>query len=157
MRRDRTWRVGRPSPALVVALLALVVALGGVAWSAIPDGSGVIHGCYDASTGDLRVTFTPSRPGDGKFADTALAGIRLRVTDRGAYDPTVTAVHLLAAIRDVHPAELRWNARHFDRLAGSSALRSALESGASPAAAVAGWAGSTAEFRERAAKYLIYR
>ena len=103
------------------------------------------------------VAFTPRRPGDGKYADTALAGIRMRVTDRAAYDPTLTAVHLLAAIRDVHPSELRWNPRHFDRLAGSSALRTALESGASPAAAAAGWADATAEFRERAAKYLIYR
>ena len=103
------------------------------------------------------VTFTPRRPGDGKFADTALAGIRLRVTDRAAYDPTVTAVHLLAAIRDVHPEELGWNARHFDRLAGSSALRTALASGAPPAAAVAGWAAAVAKFRERTGKYRIYR
>ena len=103
------------------------------------------------------VTFTPRRPGDGKFADTALAGIRLRITDRAAYDPTVTAVHLLAAIRDVHPEELGWNARHFDRLAGSSALRTALASGAPPAAAVAGWAAAVAKFRERTGKYRIYR
>jgi hypothetical protein len=33
----------------VVGYIALFVALGGVTYAAIPDGSGVIHGCYDTS------------------------------------------------------------------------------------------------------------
>src|SRR5262245_44249870 len=32
------------------------LALGSLAWAAIPDGNGVIHGCYDKGSGDLRVT-----------------------------------------------------------------------------------------------------
>ena len=103
------------------------------------------------------VTFTPRRPGDGKFADTSLAGIRLRVTDREAYDPALTAVHLLASVRDAHPDRMHWNARHFDRLAGSSSLREALQRGDPPAAATAGWAAASAEFRARRSPYLIYR
>src|SRR6185369_10508045 len=71
------------------------------------------------------VSFTPSRPGDGKYADTLLAGIRLRVTDRLAYDPTVTAVHLLTAVRRRHGAEFAWIPAHFDRLAGTTRLREA--------------------------------
>jgi uncharacterized protein YbbC (DUF1343 family) len=102
-------------------------------------------------------SFTPTRPGDGKYADSAVVGIRLRVTDRSSYDPTVVAVHLLAAIRDAHPAELRWNLRHFDRLAGSSDLRESLQRGESPAAAVAGWAAELENFHRRSAAYLIYR
>jgi len=45
----------------VVAYLALVAALGaagGVAYSSIPDAQGVIHGCYDDTTGALRVIDT---------------------------------------------------------------------------------------------------
>jgi Collagen triple helix repeat (20 copies) len=34
------------SPALVILSIALVMALGGVAWAAIPDSAGVIHTCY---------------------------------------------------------------------------------------------------------------
>jgi hypothetical protein len=37
----------RPSPAIVVSLLALCVALGGVAYAAIPGPGGVIKGCYN--------------------------------------------------------------------------------------------------------------
>jgi len=43
------------SPALVVAIAALVVALGGVAYATIPDSGGVIHGCYLKANGSLRV------------------------------------------------------------------------------------------------------
>src|SRR5438067_10348326 len=50
--------IRRPSPAMIVAMLALVVAVGGVAFASIPDPSGVIRGCYDTSRGTLRGTDT---------------------------------------------------------------------------------------------------
>ena len=102
------------------------------------------------------VSFTPSRPGDGKYADTAVAGVRLHVTDLGAYDPTVTAVYLLAAIRSVHGARFAWLPRHFDRLAGGPTLRAQLERGADPAAIVRGWAPALQAFRERRKPALLY-
>jgi hypothetical protein len=45
----------RPSPAMVVASLALLVALGGVAFASIPGPGGKIKACYRKSTGGLRV------------------------------------------------------------------------------------------------------
>jgi hypothetical protein len=54
MRTDRF----RPSPAVVVSVAALTVALGGVASATIPDSSGVIHGCYKKHHGQLRVIDT---------------------------------------------------------------------------------------------------
>ncbi|MGH7533950.1 MAG: DUF1343 domain-containing protein, partial [Gemmatimonadales bacterium] len=100
--------------------------------------------------------FTPRRPGDGKFGDTLLAGIRLRVTDRTSYDPTITAVHLLAAVRAAHPGQFGWIAKHFDRLAGTTRLREAIEAGADPVAIVAGWGPELDRFRERRRGVLIY-
>ena len=44
-----------PDGAFVISVLALIVALGGVAYSAIPDPMGVIHGCYTNSGRTLRV------------------------------------------------------------------------------------------------------
>jgi uncharacterized protein YbbC (DUF1343 family) len=94
-------------------------------------------------------SFTPRAPGDGKFADTLVAGIRLRATDRNTYDPTATAVYLLAAIRARHPD--RWTLRvsHFDRLAGTSRLRLDLEAGMAPARIVEGWAPARREWEQR--------
>jgi hypothetical protein len=36
-------------------LVAAVLVLGGIAYAAIPDSGGVIHGCYGTSNGQLRV------------------------------------------------------------------------------------------------------
>jgi hypothetical protein len=45
----------RPRPATAIALTALAVALGGVAYATIPDSNGTIHGCYQKGNGNLRV------------------------------------------------------------------------------------------------------
>jgi uncharacterized protein YbbC (DUF1343 family) len=102
------------------------------------------------------VAFTPRRPGDGKYADTLLAGIRLKVTDRDAYDPTATAVQLLAAVRAVHPEAFGWIPKQFDRLAGGPELRERISEGTDPAAIAAGWGAQLKRFRERRRPFLLY-
>ena len=101
-------------------------------------------------------TFRPSRPGDGRFADTTVAGIRLEVTDRRTYDPTRTAVHLLATIAARHPDRIGWIPRHFDRLAGGAGLREAIQAGRDPDEIVGGWAVAQAAFEARRKPYLLY-
>ncbi len=103
------------------------------------------------------VRFTPHAPGDGKYADTSVAGLRLHVTDRASYDPVQTSVLLLAAIRDASPGKLAFIPAHFDRLAGGSSLRVGLTSGLGAAQLTEGWAAERRAFRQRIAPYLIYR
>jgi uncharacterized protein YbbC (DUF1343 family) len=102
------------------------------------------------------VAFRPSHPGDGKYADTTLIGVRLTVTDRNTYDPTATAVHLLAAIRRRHSAEFAWIPAHFDRLAGDTALRAAIDAGTDPRTIVAGWTAERERFLARRRAVLLY-
>src|SRR5215211_6312496 len=45
----------RPSPGTAFGFAALMVALGGVAFAAIPDSNGTIHGCFQKGNGALRV------------------------------------------------------------------------------------------------------
>jgi uncharacterized protein YbbC (DUF1343 family) len=100
--------------------------------------------------------FRPASPGDGKYSDTLLAGIRLTTTDRGAYDPTVTAVHLLATLRQVHPQAFAFRPAQFDRLAGGPGLRSAIEGGEPVSAIAAGWQAELKGFRDRRRDFLLY-
>ncbi|HET6578026.1 MAG TPA: DUF1343 domain-containing protein [Gemmatimonadales bacterium] len=102
------------------------------------------------------VTFTPEHPGDDKYADTLLTGIRLESTDRDSYDPTAAAVHLLAAIRAVHADRFEWIPRHFDRLAGGPRLRERIEAGTAPAKIVQGWQPALERFRQRRRAALLY-
>ncbi len=102
------------------------------------------------------VRFTPRHPGDGKYAGIAVRGIRLRVTDRAAYDPTRTAVQLLAAIRAAYPDSLRWIPSHFDRLAGTSRLRLAIMAGKEAGEIMAPWEDERARYLERRKGILLY-
>ncbi|HEU4828546.1 MAG TPA: DUF1343 domain-containing protein [Gemmatimonadales bacterium] len=101
------------------------------------------------------VAFTPESPGDGKYADTLVVGIRLKVSDKGAYDPTLTAVHLLSAIRQAHPDRFRWIPAHFDRLAGTDRLREALSRGTDPTIVTSSWGEEVHAFSKRVQPYLI--
>ncbi|MES2124051.1 MAG: DUF1343 domain-containing protein [Gemmatimonadota bacterium] len=101
------------------------------------------------------VRFTPVNPGDRKFADTSVVGIRLVLTDARVYDPTRTAVVLLSAVRSVHPDRVRIGGS-FDRLAGGPALRLALLGSVPPDSIVSGWTAEQARFRERVRPFLLY-
>lgn len=102
------------------------------------------------------VSFTPHKPGDGKFADTAVAGIRFTVVDRSRYDPVLTAVTLLAILQRQDPGHLGWSDVRFDRLAGGSELRRAVQSGQSAAAIVAGWRPALENYLARRRPFLLY-
>jgi uncharacterized protein YbbC (DUF1343 family) len=102
------------------------------------------------------VVFTPHVPGDQKFADMTVPGIRVVVTDRVRQDPTATAVEMLAAIRTVHPDRIVIGGS-FDRLAGGPALREALLRGDDPRDIVTGWQAGLAKFRARASAIMMYR
>lgn len=102
------------------------------------------------------VRFRPKKPGDAKYPDTRLFGIRLTMTDRDTYDPTATAVTIMAVIRAVHPTQLQWTPSQFDRLAGNSILRTGLASGAAPAAVMTDWAAELQAFVVRRQPALLY-
>jgi hypothetical protein len=45
----------RLSPGTAIGIAALIVALGGAAFAAIPDSDGTVHACYHKTSGVLRV------------------------------------------------------------------------------------------------------
>lgn len=102
------------------------------------------------------VSFTPRTPGDGKYADTLLAGIRLTVTDRTSYDPAVTAITLISIIRQLQPGRFQFRVAQFDRLAGGPVLRQALSDARPPSEIAKGWEASRAGFLERSRPFHLY-
>lgn len=102
------------------------------------------------------VMFTPEAPGDGKYGDEAVRGVRLTVTDRQRYDPTVTAVAMLVEIYRLHAGRLEWRESHFDRLAGTARLRERVVAGASIDEITAPWAAQLTGFRQLREQYLLY-
>jgi uncharacterized protein YbbC (DUF1343 family) len=102
------------------------------------------------------VVFTPQSPGDGKYSDTVLAGVRLSITDRDRYDPTVTAAYMLSALRATHSTAFAFRPAQFDRLAGGPELRQDVERGVSVATIVERWQREVARFRQWRRPFLLY-
>ncbi|HEV8598342.1 MAG TPA: DUF1343 domain-containing protein [Gemmatimonadales bacterium] len=103
------------------------------------------------------IHFTPVQPGDGKYPGVRLAGIRLMLTEERRYDPTLTAIVLLATIQRLHSDSLGFRAAHFDRLAGGSTLREAILAGHDPFAVAAEWKPALAAWLTRRQPALLYR
>jgi uncharacterized protein YbbC (DUF1343 family) len=103
------------------------------------------------------VVFTPQSPGDGKYSDTLVAGVRLTITDRARYDPTLTAAYMLSAIRATHSMALAFRAAQFDRLAGGPELRNELERGVPLSTIAERWRQELARFRRWRRPFLLYQ
>lgn len=104
-------------------------------------------------------TFTPGLPGTSlevKWKGDACRGVRIEVTDPGAFRAVVTGVAVVSAFRRLHADEFRWRGPHFDRLAGVSWLREGIEEGEDPLRLEERWQAETTAWRENAARYWLY-
>lgn len=101
------------------------------------------------------VTFTPDSPGDGKFGGEAIEGVRFVATGPD-YDPTRAAVAALIETRRRSGERWSWRESHFDRLAGTDAVRLGIERGEGLEELTADWDAQIAAFRGLRAPYLVY-
>lgn len=62
----------RISPSLVISLVAVTLAAGGLAYATIPSADGTIHACYSKANGALRVVDSDA-VGGGRCADSETA------------------------------------------------------------------------------------
>ena len=101
------------------------------------------------------VRFMPNAPGDGKFDGQEIEGVRL-VAESSAYDAPRVAVALLVETYRASGDRWAWREGHFDRLAGTDALRRGIEAGQSVDELTATWAEALAAFDSMRTPYLIY-
>ena len=99
--------------------------------------------------------FVPETPGDGKFAGQPVQGVRLHALDE-SYDPTRTALALLIEARRQSGSEWFWRESHFDRLAGTDAVRLGIEAGDGLAELTREWDADLLAFERLRAPYLLY-
>lgn len=101
------------------------------------------------------VTFTPESPGDGKFEGEVVRAVRFRAEGPG-YDPTRVAIAAVIESRRLAGDRWSWRESHFDRLAGTDAVRLGVEDGRSVDEITAEWGAQLADFMERRQPYLLY-
>jgi len=96
--------------------------------------------------------FTPSA---SNHAGSECGGVQVHVTDRDSLCPVEMALHLIVIARSFSGNSWMWNP-HFERLAGDTTLRSALEGGTSVTEITASWTESISQFVHQREKYLLY-
>ena len=101
------------------------------------------------------VKFTPRNAGDRKFEGVNVEGVRL-IAQSTDYDASRAGVAMLMETYRVSQENWEWYEAHFDRLAGTDALRLGLVSNASFEELVSGWDAGVSEFESDRAPYLLY-
>lgn len=100
-----------------------------------------------------------------KWAGEVCAGLQLHVTDRRAFQPYITTLALINAVRELYPGEFRWRTEPyeyeterlaFDLLTGDTAIRAGLEVGVPVRELEAFWQPRLAEFLEVRRAFLLY-
>jgi len=66
-----------------------------------------------------------------KFKGELCGGCQIHVTDRDAYRPVSTALHIIAALRSMYPDRFAFHETYFDKELGTSAVKDALLRGVS--------------------------
>jgi uncharacterized protein YbbC (DUF1343 family) len=88
------------------------------------------------------VRIVPSSPDPNAwvpFRNESVRFVRLRVTDREAFDPPYTALVLLTEIRRLHPQQFRITNEGFTQMIGSRWARQQFDAGADPRTIQARW------------------
>jgi uncharacterized protein YbbC (DUF1343 family) len=98
------------------------------------------------------IVFTPSA---SNHAGVECHGIQIHIMDRDALRPVSMALNLMAVVRRMAGKAWMWNP-HFDKLAGGSDVRSALEAGTSATEITSAWTESISSFMQQREKYLLY-
>ena len=99
------------------------------------------------------IIFTPQF---SKYKDEVCHGVAIHITDRKQVTSVEIAFQMLRLLIDEHPNNFEFREPHFDRLAGSSALRQSLLDGTSCDNILDCWSTIADQFRVRRAPYLLY-
>lgn len=104
-----------------------------------------------------RSDFTPHAPGDNKYAERLVPGVKIVLTDRDRYHAGRTGAAILWALARTSRDSLVVRAATFDERFGRPAMREALLRGEDPDAVVAPDDAAVAAWRREVAPYLLYR
>jgi uncharacterized protein YbbC (DUF1343 family) len=98
-------------------------------------------------------TFTPTL---SKFSGEVCQGVQLHVADRKSFRPLLTALTVIEEIRRSYPKQFQFKNSHFDRLAGTDAVRKAMERDQPAAEIVSTWQKDLKEFEIARKTFLLY-
>jgi uncharacterized protein YbbC (DUF1343 family) len=119
------------------------------------DGYALAAALNKLQLSGVRFRATVFTPSASTYAGIECYGVQVHVTDRDALHPVQMALHLIASACYLSGDAWMWNP-HFDRLAGDSGIRSALDAGTKVNEIIETWKESISIFVHQREKYLVY-
>lgn len=104
-------------------------------------------------------SFTPTF---SKHSGKLSHGVQIHVTDRAAYKPVASGLHIVKTIHDMYPADFQFSAENssgvsfFDNLIGNGWVRKGIESGRSVEDMEMQWQDGLKAFEKTRKKYVLY-
>lgn len=98
----------------------------------------------------------PFRPTFSKYSGEMCNGVQVHVTDRRAFRPVDTTIHLIREALNLHPDKLQFREEAFDRLVGNNWVRRMLVESRAADAIIDRWQPELESFNERRRKNLLY-
>ena len=139
---------------------ALPFEVAGAPWL---DGDSLAQALNRLALPGVRFRPTHFVPSASKHAGLTCQGVQVHVTDREAFRPVETGLHVVAACRAQAPDRFEFLASsweglplHFDLLTGNVAIREGLLAGVPVADLVLGWPAAAAALAERRQPFLCY-
>lgn len=96
------------------------------------------------------------QPTFSKFQGQVCGGCQVHVTDRSLYRPFETALNVIKTVRDMYPEKFEFHKDYFDKVAGTSGVREALEAASPVRTIIEGLQPGLAAFLELRKPYLLY-
>ncbi len=103
------------------------------------------------------VRFVPVKfkPNASVFKDENCGGINLIIVDRAKFNSVRTGLEVAAALRKLFPAD--WKSENYNRLLVNSEIFEMVRRGDEPAAIENAWQKSLDSFKNRRARFLLYK
>ena len=92
-----------------------------------------------------------------KYKNTECRGVFVHVVDRASFDAVRSGIALVSAIHALYPSQLTFRDRGFDRLAGTPAIRTMIQSGSTVAEIAGTWSEPVKQFDAQRRKYFLYK
>jgi uncharacterized protein YbbC (DUF1343 family) len=99
------------------------------------------------------VSFTPT---SSKYKGKKCHGVKILVSNRDRLEPYFSGIKIVNEIYRLYPKQFKWRASHFDRLCGTSKIRSTITGNSSLDALHNKWRKELESFLKIRAEYLIY-
>jgi uncharacterized protein YbbC (DUF1343 family) len=95
-------------------------------------------------------------PTFSKFKEELCSGAQIHITDRIAYRPLETTLHIIKTIRDMYPDKFQFHEKYYDKIMGTSKVREAMLKGIAVEDIVAGFQDGLKTFSEQRQPFLLY-